>query len=82
MYIYPQTFEDGYDIALDLGLRGISINNDIITKEQIELAHSQGIFVTLWGVRIKSGNIDAVAKNPDMIQTDNVDHLVKYLSGT
>jgi len=79
LYIYPQSFEEGFNTAIDLGLRGMSIDNDLISADQISLAHSQGIYVTIWGVKNSSQNLDAVNKNPDMIQTDDIDDLVKLL---
>lgn len=79
LYIYPQSFEEGFNTAIDLGLRGISIDNDLITKEQVDLAHTYEIFVTIWGVSNSSGNLDAANKSPDMIQTDDIDDLVKLL---
>jgi glycerophosphoryl diester phosphodiesterase len=79
LYIYPQKFESGLSIAMNLGLHGISISNDRINTVQVNLAHSMNLFVTVWGVNNRSSNIDAVQKNPDMIQTDAVNHLVRYL---
>lgn len=79
LYIYPQSFNAGLDVALDLGLRGISIDNDLITKEEVDFAHSFGIYVTIWGVKNSNQNLDAVYKSPDMIQTDDIDDLVKLL---
>jgi glycerophosphoryl diester phosphodiesterase len=79
LYIYPQKFESGLSIAMNLGLHGISISNDRINTAQVNLAHSMNLFVTVWGVNNRSSNIDAVQKNPDMIQTDAVNHLVRYL---
>lgn len=79
MYIYPPTYEDGLSIATELGLKGISIDNDKISLEQVQQAHSMGLFVTLWGVKSKKQNLDAVNKNPDMIETDNIEYLVKLL---
>lgn len=79
LYIYPQSFEEGYLTAIDLGLRGISIDNDLISSEQVQTCHDYGIFVTLWGVSNSKQNLDAVNKNPDMIQTDDIADLVKLL---
>jgi glycerophosphoryl diester phosphodiesterase len=79
MYIYPATYEEALFKATELGLKGISIDNDKITLEQVKDAHSMGFFVTLWGVKTKQQNLDAVNKNPDMIQTDNIEYLVKLL---
>ncbi|NRA11462.1 MAG: hypothetical protein HRT57_05870, partial [Crocinitomicaceae bacterium] len=78
-YIYPVNFQDGFITALNLGLRGISIDNDKVSAEQIEFAHATGLFVTVWGVASKKENREAIRKNPDMIQTDKVAYLVKQL---
>lgn len=79
VYYYPQTFEDGFDRAIQFGFKGISISTDVITKENVQLAHDNGLFVTIWGVDTKERNREAILKNPDMIQTDKVDFLVKEL---
>lgn len=79
LYYYPQTFEDGYAVALENGYKGISISTDVITAEQVAQAHASGIFVTIWGTSSKKKNEEAVLKNPDMIETDKVDDLVKLL---
>ena len=78
-YIYPQNFQDGFSIALNLGLRGISIDNDKVSYEQIEFAHATGFYVTVWGVKSKKENKEAIRKSPDMIQTDKISYLVKQL---
>lgn len=78
-YYYPQTFEDGFNRAMQFGFRGISISTDAISKEQVQQAHDNGLFVTIWGVETKKRNEEAILKNPDMIQTDKVDYLVKLL---
>jgi len=79
LYIYPQTFEEGLATVLQLGIKGMSISNEVITAEQVQEAHDLGVYVTIWGVDTKEENIDAVRKNPDMIQTDEVTYLVDLL---
>jgi len=80
LYYYPQTFDDGLAVALNNGFQGISISSKAINSDQVASAHEQGIFVTLWGVKTKDENKDAIRKNPDMIQTDNVKYLVDLLN--
>lgn len=80
LYYYPQTFEDGFSKAITFNLKGISISTIAISKEQIEQAHNSGIFVTVWNTQSEDDNIEAIHKNPDMIQTDRVNHLVKLLT--
>ena len=78
-FIYPQEFETGLGIAQTLDLYGITISTENITKEQVELAHANNFWVTIWDVHSKKENRDAVLKFPDMIQTDNLSYLIKYL---
>lgn len=79
LYFYPQSFEEGYSTALANGYKGISISTDIISTEQVKQAHDSGLFVTLWGTSTKKKNEEAIRKNPDMIETDKVEDLVKLL---
>ncbi len=77
LFIYPSSFENGIQIAKNMGLYGITIDNEIITKEQIEIAHNSGLFVTLWGLDTEKSNTDAIYKNPDFVQTDKPIHFLK-----
>jgi len=79
LYYYPQTFEDGFDVAMEHDFTGITISTEITSKEQVEMAHANGLFVTLWGAYSKDKNIETIRKNPDMIQSDKIDHLVGLL---
>lgn len=79
-FIYPQLFEDGLSIAIGNGLFGITISTKNISAEQVDFAHSLGLRITIWDVHNKKENREAVKKNPDMIQTDKVDYLVRYLN--
>jgi glycerophosphoryl diester phosphodiesterase len=80
LYYYPQTFDDALTVALDNGFQGISISSKAISSDQVAIAHEHGLFVTVWGVKTKDENKDAIRKNPDMIQTDNVKYLVDLLN--
>ena len=79
LYIYPQTFEEGLEKALSYNLKGLSISTFEIDVEQVKEAHDAGVFVTIWNTQSKDDNIEAIHKNPDMIQTDRVKHLVDIL---
>ena len=79
LFIYSQSFETGLDIALNLELFGITISTDKISREEIKIAHSNNLFVSIWNVNSKNENIAAINKNPDCIQTDKVKHLVNLL---
>ena len=79
LFIYPPSFEIGLQTAIDLDLYGMIISTAIITKEQIHLAHQHGIRVAILNVHSQSENVKAIKKNPDIIQTDNLSHLLKIL---
>ena len=76
---YPDSFETGFQVAMDMNLHGITISMHKITKEQIEEAHLNGLFVTIWQARTRKNNREAIQMNPDMIQSDKLKHLVKEL---
>jgi glycerophosphoryl diester phosphodiesterase len=78
-YIYPQSFDEGFEVAQNLNLFGITISTHEISEVQVELAHEQGFWITIWDVHSKSENREAIHKNPDMIQTDLVKYLTKQL---
>jgi glycerophosphoryl diester phosphodiesterase len=77
--VINNSFENGMLFADDLNAYGIILNNDNVTKSQIEQAHKEGIRVYLFGTYSRSDNLDAIEKHPDFILTDKVKHLVKVL---
>ncbi|MGB0390622.1 MAG: glycerophosphodiester phosphodiesterase [Salibacteraceae bacterium] len=79
LFIYPPTFESGLKTAIKLGLTGISIDTKKISQAEIQQAHENNLWVAIWGVKSKSDNIEAINKNPDIIQTDKAKHLIKLL---
>lgn len=79
LFIYPDDFESGLAIAKANGLYGITISTNDITSEQIKLAHDNNIRVAIWGVGSESENADAINKNPDFIQTDDIAGLIYLL---
>lgn len=77
LFIYPDNFEEGLRVAKKMGLYGITINTSLITASQVKEAHASGIRITLWGISTEKENMDAIAKNPDFVQTDKPVHLLK-----
>jgi len=59
---------------------GIISNNERVTKNDVNYAHSKGIRVALFGVRTQPNQVRAVNKNPDYILTDNIPQLQKILN--
>jgi glycerophosphoryl diester phosphodiesterase len=80
LFIYPDFFENGLDIAIDLNLFGITSSIENVTKRQIEIAHENNIRVALFGTSSRSAHIKAIEMNPDYLQTDNVPGLIKLLN--
>ena len=79
LFFYPDDFESGLATVKEMHLFGITISNKSITAEQIKTAHDNNVRVAVWDVASESDNIDAINKNPDFIQTDNVEGLIKLL---
>lgn len=79
LFTYPLNFEDGLAIAQELTLYGISTSTEDITKDQIALAHSKNFRVAIWNIDSKKKNREAILKNPDFIQTDELKYLMKLL---
>lgn len=78
-------FIDGFisselDVAVNMDLVGIVVEDAFITKEEIELAHSKNIMVVTYGALNKKETIEAIKKSPDFIQTDNILLLKQLLS--
>jgi glycerophosphoryl diester phosphodiesterase len=82
LFIYPESFEEGLNIAKEYGFYGITISNNMISAAQIEEAHSSGIRIAIWDAHSEQQNYEAVEKNPDFIQTDDVRYLVGLLNAT
>ena len=76
---YPTNFEAGLEVALVNGFHGLSIATDKITEDEVELAHSNGLWVSLWNVHTRSRNKEAILKSPDCIQADKLSHLLNLL---
>jgi len=80
LFIYPSSFESGLDIAISLGLSGITISSKNISSDQVKKAHEHNILVALWNTHSASDNAEAIRKNPDYIQTDHVRSLLRLLN--
>lgn len=79
LFIYPKTFEQGLDIAMNMGLYGITISTRDVTKKQINIAHNNNLYVAIWNIQSKNEHIDGINKNPDFIQSDNSKYLLNLL---
>lgn len=73
-------FELGSSRALHAGFSGISFQYNIreeITKEHVDLIHRKGLKIQLWTLNDTAEIRNAMQLNPDFIQTDNIDVVVK-----
>ncbi|WP_338763124.1 glycerophosphodiester phosphodiesterase family protein [Bernardetia sp. ABR2-2B] len=78
IFVY-ETFEIALEKARRYNLKGITVQNDDLTKENVEQAHNEGFLVATLNTHSKARNIEAINKGVDYIQTDKVKHLLKIL---
>jgi glycerophosphoryl diester phosphodiesterase len=76
LFIYPNSFNSGLEIAQRLNLYGITISTDLVSKENIEIAHNSNIHIAIWSIGSKAANIEGIHKNPDFIQSDKIKNLI------
>lgn len=67
---YATQMQGAVDTAVANGFAGITIDNGLATSAQVSEARSRGLMVTLFGVGGTAGHRDAMAKQPDRLQTD------------
>ncbi|MGY8953281.1 MAG: glycerophosphodiester phosphodiesterase [Flavobacteriales bacterium] len=79
LFVYSSDFSSSLTFSKEKAIYGISISNDIISKEQIELAHQNNLRIVLWGIERKKDNLSAVDKSPDFIQTEDLNYLKALL---
>ena len=65
-------FEAGLESINTHNLTGIVLGNADATAEQVRRAHADGREVTLYKVRLRPEIVNAVGKDPDAIQADNI----------
>ncbi len=74
-----EEFEIALEKARKYNLRGITVQTNKLTKENVEQAHQEGFLVATLNTHSKDRNIEAINKGVDYIQTDKVKHLLKVL---
>ena len=75
----PSTFSEGYDIIQSNSYFGLSIATNKVTQQEVQLAHDNGYWISLWNVHTKNRNREAILKSPDCIQADKLNHLFNLL---
>lgn len=79
LFIYVSDFDIGLELALQHEYQGITIASRNISKEQTQMAHEKNILVSIWSIHSNEENEEAIRKNPDIIQSDNLKHLIDLL---
>lgn len=77
LFIYAYDFNEAYASAIRKNLSGITISNDLINEEQVQMAHEHGLKVAIWDVDNGKENLEALEKKPDYIQTDELKSLIR-----
>jgi len=72
-------FATGLKLVNELDLQGITLFVDNISKDEVLQAHYNGTMVAVLNTKTRSENIEAIRKNVDFIQTDELKHLIKIL---
>jgi glycerophosphoryl diester phosphodiesterase len=80
-YLLTRHADTAIAVAVRRHLDGLAINIDHITVSQVARAHQAGLHVTLYNVATNNENFRALSMNPDNVQTDKLDHMVRvYVS--
>ena len=72
---------DNINKVLEIQGKGIVSNNSTITEELVNLAHLNGLQVSVFDIKSRSSHIKAIKNNVDFIQSDNVELLMNILNG-
>ncbi len=77
LFYYSTSFEQGLIVAKKMQLFGLTMANENISANEIKKAHLNNLRITLWNIKTKKENLNAISKNPDYIQSDKINHLLK-----
>lgn len=77
LFVLGDDFEKDLNIVTQNRFYGISCDNNAISIEQIQKAHENNVRITIYGVQTNKQNYDAISKQPDFIQTDDLDYVLK-----
>lgn len=79
LYLNSHSFEDALQTATVLQLDGINMVATNISADEIKRAQEQHLLVQVQGTNNRRQNIDAIEKNPDFIQANDIRSLVDLL---
>lgn len=78
-FYYASGFEDALAYMAKDKVNGITVSGENITADEITQLHNHGVMVALFGCKSASSNKDYIRRNPDIIQSDYVKHLIDEL---
>jgi glycerophosphoryl diester phosphodiesterase len=80
LFWYTNNIKTSLEEAGNWPINGFTLRDDQTSTEDILAAHNKGYFVALYNTQSKSENIEAIEKNPDIIQSDELRHLLRVMS--
>lgn len=79
LFLYTQNYQTGLAISKEISLYGLTLDQKNISAAEIEEAHKNNLRIALFNTLTERDNLDAIAKSPDYIQSDRLDHLIHAL---
>jgi glycerophosphoryl diester phosphodiesterase len=79
LFWYTNNIATSLEEAENWPIDGFTLRDDQASAEDILSAHGKGFFVALYNTQSKSENMEAIEKNPDFIQSDELRHLLRVL---
>lgn len=77
LFYYTGNYSDGSSVSEKLKLYGLTIDHNLISKEEITAAHKNNLRITLFNMQTETHNLQAIQKSPDFMQSDKIIHLLK-----
>ena len=72
-------FNKALEVVQALDLNGINMDISEISKAQVDLAHQNGIMISVYNTHKKQRNKRAIELNVDINQTDRLAHFLRIL---
>jgi glycerophosphoryl diester phosphodiesterase len=82
IFYYGDSFEQALKIAQEYNLDGITLSVHLLSVEQVSIAHSMDLMVSVVNTHTRSRNRRAIELNADIIQTDMLQYLIRLLKNS
>jgi len=79
IFFYVDNFDTALKTALEYNLPGITMSINLISTEQVAMAHAKGVMVSVLNTHTRARNRQAIEMNVDFIQTDMLRYLIRLL---